>query len=103
MLRELGREHADNQAGMFKAMYAGHGCTMDAIKRQSTALIQRINADQQAGRINSATALIASRASSDRTMAAMKRDVRGHQQNMRNTDAVNKGIENQMDALDKTR
>ena len=99
MLRELGRKHAENKVGMFKAMYAGNDCTMDAIKRQSTALIGRINADQKAGRINSATALAASRASSDRTMAAMKRDVRGHQQNMRDMNTVNQGIENRMDAL----
>lgn len=103
MLRELGRKHAENEVGMFKAMYAGNDCTMDAIKRQSTALIGRINADQQAGRINSATALAASRASSERTMAAMKRDVRGHQQNMRDTDTVNQGIENRRDALAEKR
>jgi hypothetical protein len=103
MLRELGRAHADNELGMFKAMYAGHDCTMDAIKRQSAAMIRRINADQQAGRINSATALAASRASSNRTLAAMQRDVRGHQQNMRDTDAVNLGIENRMDALGSER
>jgi hypothetical protein len=103
MLRELSRDRADNQAGMFDAMYAGHDCTMDAIKRQSTALISRINADQKAGRINSATALATSRASSDRTMAAMKLDVRGHQRNMRDTDTVNQGIENRMDALHEER
>jgi hypothetical protein len=103
MLRELSRDRADNQAGMFNAMYAGHDCTMNAIKRQSTALIGRINADQKAGRINSATALAASRASSDRTMAGMKLDVRSHQQNMRDTDKVNQGIENRMDALGEER
>ena len=103
MLRDLGREHANNEVGMFNAMYAGHDCTMDAIKRQSTELIGRINADRQAGRINSATALAASRASSDRTMAAMKRDVSGHQENMRDMSVVNQGIENQMNALDNER
>lgn len=103
MLRELGRAHADNTAGMFNAMYEGHDCTFGAIKRQSTAMLRRINDDRQAGRINSATALAASRASSDRTLAAMQSDVRGHQQNMRDTDAVNLDIENRMNALDNRR
>lgn len=100
LLQQLSTAHSANSTGMFKAMWSMHDCYMDGLKRQSELLVRRIDDDRRSGRADSGQLLAASRAGSDRTMAGLKENTRFHEENMRDTDAANRAIENRVDALD---